>query len=36
LEPRQTLIWNSCSGFEPAKINNIIEEMALEVENQQN
>lgn len=33
-EPRPTLIWNSCSCFEPAKINNIIEEMAKEVENQ--
>jgi len=35
-EPRKTLIWNSCSGFEPAKINNIIEEIAQEVENQEN
>ncbi len=33
-EPRQTLIWNSCSCFEPAQVNNIIEEMAQEVENQ--
>lgn len=35
-EPRPTLIWNSCSSFEPAVINNIIEEMAQEVENQHN
>ena len=35
-EPRATLIWNSCSSFEAAQINNIIEEMAQEVENQQN
>ncbi len=35
-EPRATLIWNSCSSFEPAVLNNIIEEMALEIENQQN
>ena len=34
-EPRPTLIWNSCSGFEPAEINNFIEEMAKEVENQE-
>ena len=33
-EPRPTLIWNSCSCFEPAKINNFIEEIAQEVENQ--
>jgi len=33
-EPRQTLIWNSCSCFEPAIISNIIEEMAKQVENQ--
>lgn|SRR5574344_11170 len=33
-EPRPTLIWNSCSSFEPAKITNFIEEMAQEVENQ--
>lgn len=33
-EPRPTLIWNSCSCFEPAQINNFIEEMAQEVENQ--
>ncbi len=32
-EPRPTLIWNSCSGFEPAEIHNIIEEMAQEVGN---
>ncbi len=30
-EPRPTLIWNSCSCFEPAKVNNIIEEMAQEL-----
>lgn len=35
-EPRATLIWNSCSSFEASQINNIIEEMAKEVENQQN
>lgn len=35
-EPRQTLIWNSCSCFEPAQVNNFIEEMAQEVENQTN
>ncbi|MBQ8460326.1 glycosyltransferase family 2 protein [bacterium] len=35
-EPRPTLIWNSCSGFEPAPVNNFIEEMAKEVENQEN
>lgn len=34
-EPRPTLIWNSCSSFEPAPVNNFIEEMAQEVENQQ-
>ncbi len=35
-EPRPTLIWNSCSSFEPAKVNNFIEEMAQEVEHQEN
>lgn len=35
-EPRQTLIWNSCSSFEPSQINNFIEEMAQEIENQEN
>lgn len=34
-EPRPTLIWNSCSSFEPAQINSIIEEMAQEVEEQE-
>lgn len=34
-EPRPTLIWNSCNCFEPSKINNIIEEIAQEVANQQ-
>jgi hypothetical protein len=34
-EPRKTLIWNSCSSFEPTQINNFIEEMAKEVEHQQ-
>ena len=34
-EPRQTLIWNSCSSFEPAELNSYIEELAKEVENQQ-
>lgn len=33
-EPRPTLIWNSCSCFEPAKVSNFIEEMAQEVEEQ--
>ena len=33
-EPRPTLIWNSCSCFEQAKVNNFIEAMAQEVENQ--
>ena len=32
-EPRTTLIWNSCSCFEPAGINSFIEELAQEVEN---
>ena len=32
LEHRHTLIWNSCSGFEPSNINNIIEEIAQAVE----
>ncbi len=31
-EPRPTLIWNSCSCFEPSKVNNIIEEMVKEIE----
>lgn len=26
-EPKSTLIWNSCSKFSPAKLNNLIEEM---------
>ncbi len=26
-EPKSTLIWNSCSQFSPAKLNNLIEEM---------
>ena len=34
-EQRTTLIWNSCSSFEPAEVNNFIEEMAQEVENQE-
>lgn len=34
-ELRPTLIWNSCSGFEPAEINNYVEEIAKEVEAQQ-
>ncbi len=33
-EPRPTLIWNSCSCFEAAQINNLIEEMAKEIEYQ--
>ena len=35
-EPRPTLIWNSCSCFEPAKVNNFIEEMAQEVDEPKN
>ena len=35
-EPRPTLIWNTCSCFEPARINNLIEEIAKEIENQNN
>ena len=34
-KPRATLIWNSCSCFEPAKISNIIEEIAQEINNKQ-
>lgn len=34
-ELRPTLIWNSCSGFEPAEVNNYVEEIAKEVEEQQ-
>lgn len=34
-EPRPTLIWNTCSSFEPAKTCSIVEEIAREVENQQ-
>lgn len=26
-EPKSTLIWNSCSKFSPARLNNLIEEM---------
>ncbi len=33
-EPKPTLIWNSCSCFQPSGINNIIEELAKEVEAQ--
>lgn len=33
-QPRQTLIWNSCSCFEPATINSFIEELAKEVAEQ--
>lgn len=35
-EPRKTLVWNTCSCFEPAKISSLIEEIAKEVENQNN
>jgi hypothetical protein len=35
-EPRKTLVWNSCTSFEPAQVNNFIEEMAREVEHQEN
>ena len=34
-EPQQTLIWNACSCFEPAQTNSLIEELAKEVEEQQ-
>ena len=30
-EPRPTLIWNSCSCFEPAQMQSLIEELAKEV-----
>ncbi|MBD5402478.1 glycosyltransferase family 2 protein [bacterium] len=33
-EPKPTLVWNSCSCFEAAKINSFIEEIAQEVVNQ--
>ncbi len=26
-EPKNTLIWNTCTNFTPAKLNNIISEM---------
>jgi len=35
-EPKPTLIWNTCSAFEPSNVNSIIEEIALETEIQQN
>jgi hypothetical protein len=35
-EPRATLIWNSCSSFEATQVTNFIEELANEVEAQQN
>ena len=28
LEPKATLIWNSCTDFEPAAVTNLIDEMA--------
>ena len=31
-EPRPTLIWNTCTNFSPAKLNNIISEMISEGE----
>ena len=31
VEHRHTLIWNSCSSFEPSQVNNIIEEIAQSV-----
>jgi hypothetical protein len=34
-ETKSTAIWNTCSSFEPAEFNNFVEEMALEVENNQ-
>ena len=33
-EPKPTLIWNSCTDFEPAHFNNLIEEMADKQETQ--
>ena len=37
-EPRQTVVWNSCSAFAPAKLNNLISEIikASEEENEKN
>lgn len=34
-EPKPTLIWNTCSAFTPAKLNNIISEMIKESSNRQ-
>ena len=31
-EKRSTLIWNSCSDFEPAKVTNLLEEISEEIE----
>ncbi len=33
-DPKPTLIWNSCTDFEPAPFNNLIEEMAKEQDSQ--
>jgi len=34
-EPKSTLIWNSCSKFSPARLNNLIEEMIAKGSEQQ-
>ena len=31
-EPKATLIWNSCTDFEPVEMTNIIDEDELETE----
>lgn len=33
-EPKPTLIWNTCTNFTPAKLNNIISEMISQGENE--
>jgi hypothetical protein len=37
-EPRQTVVWNTCSSFSPSKLNNLISEIikASEEENSKN
>ena len=37
-EPKQTVVWNSCSAFTPAKLNNLISEIiqASKEENEKN
>lgn len=34
-EPKNTLIWNTCTNFTPAKLNNIISEMISQGEKQE-